>query len=128
MARLHRGSGNHAVPEALDPIDEGAGARRVLARALADESRLEALQQLALLRGEVHRRLHPRLAIQVAGCADAHRLAALVPPAADLAGLVLSRSGQLDFPSNLRPPTGFTTRPLRISPRHHPIHFVPLAP
>src|SRR3546814_6330989 len=74
MARLHRGSGNHAVPEALDPIDEGAGARRVLARALADESRLEALQQLALLRGEVHRRLHHRLAVQVAGCAAAHRL------------------------------------------------------
>src|SRR3546814_11931866 len=88
-------------------------ARRVLARALADESRLEALQQLALLRGEVHRRLHHRLAVQVAGCAAAHRLDALVPQAEDLAGLGLRRDAQLHFPAKRWHAAGVTQRPLR---------------
>src|SRR5690606_4466754 len=77
--------GHHPVPEALHAVEEGARLRRVPTRTLADEGRLELLQQLALLCGQVDRRLDHGLAVQVAGAAAAHGLDALLAQAEHLA-------------------------------------------
>src|SRR5690606_13465102 len=82
-----RGLGHHPVPEALHAVEERARLRRMPARALADEGGLELLQQLALLRGQVDRRLDHGLAVQVTGAAAAHGLDAFVAQAEHLAGL-----------------------------------------
>src|SRR5690606_24099935 len=80
-------SGGHPLPESLHPVDEGARLRRMPASVVADEGRFQLVQQLALLVGQVHRRLDHHLAVKVAGGAAAYRLHALVAQAEDLAGL-----------------------------------------
>ena len=69
----------------------------MLACVLADEGGLEFLQQLALLGGEVDRRLDLHLAVQVAGVPAAHRLHPAVAQAEHLARLGFCRDAQLQF-------------------------------
>src|SRR5690606_1849156 len=118
---------DHPVPEALDAVEEGAGLRRMPARALADEGGLELFQQLALLGGQVDRRLHHRLAVQVARRTAAHGPDALVAQPEQLAGLGLGRDPQLDFAVQRRHPDDVAERRLRDPDRHFAVQVVAVA-
>src|SRR5690606_25180004 len=120
-------SGDHAVPEALDAIEEGAGPGRMTAGALADEGRLELLQQLALLGAEVDRGLDHRLAVQVARRAAAHRLDALVAQAEQLAGLGLGGNAQFHLAVQRRHADDVAQRRLRDADGHLAMEVVAIA-
>src|SRR5690606_35873180 len=120
-------SGDHAVPEALDAIEEGAGPGRMTAGALADEGRLELLQQLALLGAEVDRGLDHRLAVQVARRAAAHRLDALVAQAEQLAGLGLGGNAQFHVAAQRRHADHIAPRRLRDADGHLAMEVVAVA-
>src|SRR5690606_20684428 len=113
--------------EALDAVEEGAGLRRMPARALADEGGLEQLQQFALLGGQVDWRLHHRPAVQVARRTAAHRPDALVPQPELLAGLGLGRDPQFDLAVERRHPDDVAERRLRNPDRHLAVQVVAVA-
>src|SRR5437763_918441 len=72
--------------EALQPIGPGLLVGRVLRSALLQRV-VQLLQQLALVLGELHRRLHRDVAIEVAGVGRTHALDALAAQAELLARL-----------------------------------------
>src|SRR5690606_38976092 len=87
----------------------------------------ELLQQLALLGGQVDRRLHHRLAVQVARRTAAHRLDALVAQPEQLAGLGLGRDPQFDLAVERRHPDHVAERRLRDPDRHLAVQVVAVA-
>src|SRR5690606_15570731 len=125
--RRNRGSGHHPVPEALDAVEEGTGLRRMPERALADEGGLEQLQQFALLGGQVDRRLHHRLAVQVARRTAAYRPDALVAQPELFAGLGLGRDPQFDLAVERRHPDDVAERRLRDPDRDLAVQVVAVA-
>src|SRR5690606_31122223 len=92
-ARQAPSSGFHAVKERLHPI-QPRGLARVVALAAGLQRLLELPEQLLLLAGEVHGRLHHDVAEHVAGDLAAHRFDALAAQAELLAALGFRRNLQ----------------------------------
>src|SRR4249919_3940783 len=99
----------------------------MLARAVADESRLELLQQFALLGGQVYRCFHDDAAIQVARGTAAHRFDTTIAQAELLAGLGLGRNAQFDFAIERGHAYGVAQRGLRDADRHVAVQVVAVA-
>src|SRR5690606_1303341 len=94
---------------------------------LAAEGRLELLQQLALLGGEVDRGLDHHAAVQVARGAAAHRTHALAAQAEGLAGLGLGRDADLRLAAKGRHVDRVAQRRLRDPDRHLAVQVVAVA-
>src|SRR5574343_1134040 len=91
---IRPGWGRGLLEQVLDPVRPALGIRRVALAAVL-EALVEVLEQLALVLGELDRRLHGDVAVQVARVAGAHALDALAAQAEGLA--VLRALWQVDL-------------------------------
>src|SRR6218665_3448964 len=71
------------LEQVLDPVGPALGIRRVALATFA-EALVQLLHQLALVLGQLDRRLHRDMAVQIAGVARAHALDALAAQAEGL--------------------------------------------
>src|SRR5690606_12770379 len=92
------------------------------------ERGFELLQQVALLGGEVDRRLHRHPAVPVAGVAAAHRAHALAAQAEHLAGLGLGGDADLRLAVEGRHVDRIAQGRLRNADRHLAVQVIAVAP